>query len=82
MSALGQGVRLGTSTSCTHSVLFGNSVLVLPCCPLPARPQRSLHLGTQAMGRRGLAELVNVGKQRRYGANRCLTIYSQVTAYC
>ncbi|DBA76456.1 TPA: Methionine aminopeptidase 1D, chloroplastic/mitochondrial [Trebouxia sp. C0005] len=65
MSALGQGVRLGGSTSCKHSVLFGNSVLVLPCCPLPARRQRSLHLGTQAMGRRGLAELINVGKQRR-----------------
>ncbi len=76
MSALGQGVRLGGSTSCRHSVLFGNSVLVLPCCPLPARPQRSLHLGTQAMGRRGLAELINVGKQRRCGANHRLTVHS------
>lgn len=65
MSALGQGVRLGSSVSCTRSVIFGNSVFVLPRCPLPARPLRSLHLGTKAMGRRGLAELISVGKQRR-----------------
>ena len=65
MSALGQGVRLGSSASCTRSVIFGNSVFVLPRCPLPARPLRSLHLGTKAMGRRGLAELISVGKQRR-----------------
>ena len=65
MSALGQGVRLGSSASCTRSVIFGNSMFVLPRCPLPARPLRSLHLGTKAMGRRGLAELISVGKQRR-----------------
>lgn len=75
MSALqhtvGQGMRLGSNASCTHSVLFGNSLLVLPCCPLAARPLRRLHLGTKAMGRKGLAELINIGKQRRYAACMC-----------
>lgn len=71
--SLGTGLRLGSSTSCKHTVMFGNSLLVLPCCTLPARPARSLrslHHSTTAMGRRGLAELISVGKQRR-----CVTVF-------
>ena len=63
--SLSASMRLGSSAPCKHTVLLGNNLLVLPCCPLPARPLRSLHHSTTAMGRRGLAELINVGKQRR-----------------
>lgn len=62
--SLGTGMRLGVGSPCRHTVLFGNNLLVLPCCSLPARSLRSLHHSTVAMGRRGLAELINVGKHR------------------
>lgn len=64
-------MRLGSSSKCKHTVLFGNSLLVLPCCSLPARSLRSLHHSTTAMGRRGLAELISIGKQKRCAIALC-----------
>ena len=66
MSALGQGMRLGTGKPRTHSACIGNSLLVLHRCPLPAKPLRKLRLSTTAMGRKGLAELLSLNREREY----------------